>query len=90
MDGKEASKERRDQKEKRGGIREAEIGENREVGRNGGVGKEGGVEWKVSKVGKRTRREGGEKGRGKGRGKSEEMEEGDKVKEGKKRNAHEH
>ena len=46
---------------------------------NGGVGKEGRVEWKGREVGKRTRREGG--------GKREEMEEGDKVKEGKKRNA---
>ena len=62
LDGKEASKERRDRKERRGGIREEEIGGNGEVGRNGRVEKEGGVEWEGREVGKRTRREGGEKG----------------------------
>ena len=61
------SKERRDRKERRGGIREEEIGGNGEVERNGGVGKEGGVEWKGREVGKRTQRKGGEKIRGKGR-----------------------
>ena len=67
MEGKEASKERRDRRERRGGIREEEIEGNGEVGRNGGVGKEGGIEWKGREVGKRTRREGGEKIRGKRR-----------------------
>ena len=61
MDGKEASKERRDEKERRGGIREEEIGGNGLVEKNGGVGKEEGVKWKGREVGKRTRREGGEK-----------------------------
>ena len=82
MDGKEANKERRDRMERWGGIREEEIGGNGDVGRNGGVGKEGGVEWKGKEVGKRTRREGGEKGM-RERKKREECA---KVKEGKKRN----
>ena len=56
MDGKEASKERRDDKERRGGIREEAIGGNEEVQKNGGVRKEERVEWKGREVGKRTRR----------------------------------
>ena len=72
--------------ERRGGIREEEIGGNGDVGRNGGVGKEGGIEWKGKEVGKRTRREGGEKGM-REKKKREEREECAKVKEGKKRHA---
>ena len=85
MDGKEATKERRDRKERRGGIREEEIGGNGEIGRNEGVGK--GRVKKGREEGKQTRR-GGEKGkrekkrrRGK---KREEREEGDKLKEGRR------
>ena len=52
---------------------------------NGGVGKEGRVEWKGREVGKQTRRGGVEKVRGKRR--EEEGRKGEKVKEGKKRNA---
>ena len=58
LDGKEATKEKRDEKERRGGIREEEIGGNGGVGRNGGVRKEKGVEWKGREVEKWTRREG--------------------------------
>ena len=65
MDGKEATKERRDLKEKRGG--------NGEVRRNGGVGK-GRVEQKGRKGS--GQEEEGRKVRGKGK---EEREEGDKV-----------
>ena len=57
-----------------GGIREEEIGGNREIGRNGGVGK-GSV---------KKERKGGREAEKK---KREESWEGDKVKEGKKRNA---
>ena len=51
MGKRPASKERRDRKERRGGIREEDIGKYGKVGRNGGVER------------KRTRSEGEEKGK---------------------------
>ena len=72
MDGKEAPKERRDRREKRGGIREEEIGGNGEIGWNGGVGK-----GRVKKE-----RKGGRKGSEKKRGEDERERKGRRGKKG--------
>ena len=59
MDGKEATKERRDPNERKRGIREEEIGGNGEVRRIGGVGK-----GRVEKKGRERGREADKKRRG--------------------------